>query len=144
LINNEPVAVCQWYTLSSIETGIELFGAELNWFFATLAGKRRWTKTLVAIHLNCQDEAVHSLDLVDTCGSVFALVIDAVVDVGLTAIPFESLRANAGETSLLENFAETLIQAWVAEASINLVLATLAMKSDGTGASKRTRRATHT
>lgn len=94
---------------------IEFGRAEGYLRFAVLAGEAGRAAARVALHA------------VDAGGIVLALVLVAIVDVGLAAGTRVAGNAFAAEAALLEHGAGGIVAAWIAEACVNHEFAMLAV-----------------
>lgn len=112
----------QVHTLCSIDTWIVL-QTKLNLFVTVFAGISGLAQTGVSLH-----EVLAG-------GVVEAFVVMAIINVGFTAVSFKTSRTLAAEApKLVIDLTGATILAWTSEASVDLLLAILSMKSGRTDA----------
>lgn len=107
------------HAFRSVFAGVEVGAAKLDFLLAKFAGK-----TSEAI-------ARVSLNAIDASSIVLAFVGLAVIDVDFTSCAFVAIKAVTAKASLLEDTAATIVPARIAVASIDHILAVLAVVARG-------------
>lgn len=99
----------------AVQARIELTSAELDFLLAELAGEARKAAACVR------------LDAIDASSVVLTFVVVAVIDVDLAASAFVARQTIATEATFLQHGTRSVIPARISVASINHVLAVLAV-----------------